>query len=71
MRLHRMFRRFQAMYLRRILSLILFRSTTCTCSSSACSNHRDPAAEDRHAVALHQGSVPLASDVVLRPLPIR
>lgn len=32
-------------------------------------NHRDPAAEDRHAVALHKGSVPLASDVVLRPLP--
>src|ERR1019366_5219273 len=32
-------------------------------------DHRYPAAENRHAVALHQGSVPLASNVVLRPLP--
>src|ERR1035437_9508122 len=32
-------------------------------------DHRYPLAEDRHAVALHQGSVPLASNVVLRPLP--
>ncbi|MGA7770873.1 MAG: hypothetical protein WCA27_32140 [Candidatus Sulfotelmatobacter sp.] len=32
-------------------------------------NYRDPAAEDRHAVALHQSSVPLASGVVLRALP--
>jgi hypothetical protein len=32
-------------------------------------DHRDPAAEDRHAVALHQGSVPLAAVVVLRAFP--
>ena len=29
-------------------------------------DHRDPAAEHRHAVALRQGSVPLASVVILR-----
>src|ERR1035441_1538085 len=32
-------------------------------------DHRDAAAEDRHAVAPHQSSVPLAPGVVLRAFP--
>src|ERR1039458_4737024 len=32
-------------------------------------DHRDPAAEDCHAVALVQGSLPLASVVILRAFP--
>ena len=32
-------------------------------------DHRDPAAKDRNAVALHKGSVPLASVVILRAFP--
>ena len=31
-------------------------------------DHRDAPTEDRHAVALHQGSVPLAANVILRAL---